>query len=55
MLKAFYEAKVALAKAALFTHPHTCKGAPTALTTDDSDEAMGAVLHQRMAVTGLLQ
>ena len=46
MLKAFHEAKVALAKAALLTHPR--KGAPTALTTDASDEAVGAVLQQRI-------
>ena len=44
MLKAFHEAKVALAEAALLTPPH--RGAPTALTTDASDEAVGAVLQQ---------
>ena len=32
MLKEFYEAKRALAEAALLTHPH--KGAPTAFTMD---------------------
>ena len=41
-LKAFHEAKVALAEAALLTHPH--RGAPTVLTTDASDEAVGAFL-----------
>ena len=46
MLKAFYEAKVALAEAGLLTHPH--KGAPKALTMDASDEAVGAVLQQQI-------
>ena len=46
MLKGFHEAKVALAEAALLTHPH--KGAPTALTMDTSDEAVGAVLQQQI-------
>ena len=46
MLKAFHAAKVALAEATLLTHPH--KDAPTALTTDASDEAVGAVLQQQV-------
>ena len=46
MLKAFSEAKVALAKAVLLTHPH--KGATMALATDASDEAVGAILQQRI-------
>ena len=46
MLRAFQGAKEALADAALLTHPQ--KGAPTALTTDASDEAVGAVLQQQI-------
>ena len=46
MLKAFFGAKEALAEAVLFTHPY--KGAPTALTMDASDEAVGAVLLQQI-------
>ena len=44
MLKAFYEAKLALAEAALLTHPY--KGAP--MITDVSNEAVGAVLQQQI-------
>ena len=44
MLKAFYWSKEALAQVVLLTHPH--KGAPMALTTDASNEAVGAVLQQ---------
>ena len=46
MPKEFYEAMRALAEAMLHTHPHM--GAPTTLTTDASDEAMGVVLQQRI-------
>ena len=46
VLKAFCGAKEALAEAVLFTHPY--KGAPTALTMDSSDEAVGAVLQQQI-------
>ena len=45
-LKAFYEAKKALVEAALLTHPH--KSAPTTLTMDASDDAVGAVLQQQI-------
>ena len=46
MLTAFNEAKTALAEAALLTHPR--KDTPTALVTDASDEAVGAVLQQHI-------
>ena len=45
MLKAFNGAKVALVEAAILTHPH--KGAPTVLTMDISDEAVGEVQQQQ--------
>ena len=51
MLKAFNEAKLALVEAALLTHPH--KGAPTVLTMDVSDEAVGAVQQQQIHVHGV--
>ena len=43
---AFQAAKDALAKATLLHHP--VSGARTALTTDASDTAMGAVLEQQI-------
>ena len=50
MLKAFYEAKVALVEAVLLAHPH--KGAPMALTTDASDEAGGWFCSSRYTENG---
>ena len=44
MEKAFAATKEALAKVALLAHPH--HGAPLSLTTDASDQAVGAVLQQ---------
>ena len=44
MIKAFHDAKAALAGATMLTHPH--KNAPTAVTVDASDQAVGAVLQQ---------
>ena len=50
-MKAFYEPKRALSEGMLLIHPH--KGAPTALTMDASDEAVRAVLQQRIHVEWL--
>ena len=44
MVKAFQDTKKALAEATLLTHPH--HNAPTLLTADASDQAVGAVLQQ---------
>ena len=44
MVKAFQDTKAALAEATLLTHPR--HDAPTALTADASDQAVGAVLQQ---------
>ena len=44
MDKAFVESKLALAKAVLLVHPHS--DAPSSITTDASDKAIGAVLQQ---------
>ena len=44
MLKAFQDAKAALAEATMLTHPH--KNAPTALVVDASNQAVGAALQQ---------
>ena len=44
MTQAFHETKRALAEAALLTYPHP--NAPISLTTDASDQAVGAVLQQ---------
>ena len=46
MLKSFDATKDALANATLLYHP--VQGAPTALTSDASDTALGAVLEQRI-------
>ena len=45
MLKSFNITKEALANARMLHHP--IKGAPTALTSDASDTALGAVLEQK--------
>ena len=45
MTKAFEATKEALADATLLHHP--VQGAPTALTSDASDKALGAVLEQK--------
>jgi hypothetical protein len=45
MTKAFEATKETLADATLLHHP--VQGAPTALTTDASDTALGAVLEQK--------
>ena len=45
MTKAFEATKEALADATLLHHP--VQGAPTVLTTDASDTALGAVLEQK--------
>ena len=44
MVKAFQDTKKALAEATLLTHPH--HDAPTSLTADASEQAVGAVLQQ---------
>ena len=44
MVKAFHDTKKALAEATLLTHPR--HDAPISLTTDASDQAVGAVLQQ---------
>ena len=44
MVTAFHETKKALAEATLLTHPRL--DAPTSLTADASDQAVGAVLQQ---------
>ena len=44
MIKAFQDTKAALAGAILLTHPHP--NAPTSLTVDASEQAVGAVLQQ---------
>ena len=44
MVKAFQDTKKALADATLLMHPH--HDAPTSLTTNASDGAVGAVLRQ---------
>lgn len=44
MSKAFVDTKSALAKATMLSHP--CHNAPTALTVDASDVALGGVLEQ---------
>ena len=44
MVKAFQDTKKALAGETLLTHPR--QNAPTSLTTDASDLAIGAVLQQ---------
>ena len=44
MLRAFQDAKRALIESTMLAHP--CEQAPTALTTDASGEAIGAVLEQ---------
>ena len=44
MVKAFHNAKQALANATLLTHPH--QNAPISLTTDASNIAAGAVLQR---------
>ena len=46
MTKSFDATKTALAKATLLAHPH--QDAPTSLTTDASDYAVGAVLQQSL-------
>ena len=46
MTKGFIDTKEALANATLLQHP--IQGAPTALTTDASDSALGAVLEQKV-------
>ena len=46
MVKAFQDAKTALARATMLTHPR--HNAPTSLTVDASDLAVGAVLQQLM-------
>ena len=46
MVKGFESAKRALANATMLHHP--VQGAPTALTSDASDTALGAVLEQRI-------
>ena len=46
MTIAFTIAKNALAKATMLHHP--VQGAPTSLTSDASDTAVGAVLEQRI-------
>ena len=46
MVKGFESAKEALANATMLHHP--VQGAPTALTSDASDTALGAVLEQRI-------
>ena len=52
-MNAFQNTKKALAEAALLTHPqqealltHPQQEAPTSLTTDASDQAVGAILQQ---------
>ena len=45
MVKGFVDTKEALANTTLLHHP--VQGAPTALTTDASDTALGAVLEQK--------
>ena len=52
MLKAFHETKMVLVEAAMLAHSR--KNAPTALTTDASDEAVGAVLQQQLHKAWLL-
>jgi len=44
MVKAFQDTKKALAEATLLTHPY--HDAPTSLTADASEQAVGAVLQQ---------
>ena len=44
VVKAFQDTKKALAEATLLTHPH--HDAPTSLTADASEQAVGAVLQQ---------
>ena len=44
MVKAFHDTKKAFAEATLLTHPR--HDAPISLTTDASDQAVGAVLQQ---------
>jgi hypothetical protein len=45
MMRAFSDTKTALAAATLLSHPHA--NAPTALTVDASDTALGGVLEQQ--------
>ena len=52
LLNAFLETRVSLVGAAMLTHPH--KDAPTPLTTDALDEAVGAVLQQQVRRAWLL-
>ncbi len=54
MVQAFQDAKAALASATMLTHPQ--RNAPTSLTVDASDLAVGAVLQQlQLETPGFLQ